>query len=547
MGRGAIEGQQEAKDMKRNLCTAIAAGVLLVAISAAGTASAQKRGGVLKTYDPDSPGGMSIMEEATVFARGPMGGVFNNLIMFDQHVPQNSLQSIVPDLATDWSWDEEGTALTFKLRHGVKFHDGKPFTAADVKCTWDLRMDLAPEKLRINPGKSAVYNLAEVVPNGDWEVTFRLKRPQPAFPMLIAADASGIYPCHVSPGEMRKHPIGTGPFKFIEYKQNEYIKVARNSDYWKPDRPYLDGIEYTIIKDPSTANLAFIAGKFDITFPLQGLTIPLMKNIESQMPEAICELNSGEGINRHLLVNYQKPPFDNLQFRRAMARSIDRQAFVDTIAQGEGQIGGVLQPPPDGLWGMPPEELKKLPGYGPDVENNRAEGRRIMQQLGYGPGKHLDIKVTTRNIQLYHNPAVLLIDQLKQVYIDGELEEVDTPQYFPKILRKDFTVGLNLQTSGPDPDPILKLFYGCGASLNWDGYCNPEVDELIERQSREGDTKRRKEVLWQIERKLAEDVARPIIFYARGATCRQPYVKGFTQMANSLFNGWRMEDVWLDK
>src|SRR5271163_502415 len=139
------------------------------------------------------------------------------------------------------------------------------------------------------------------------------------------------------------------------------------------------------------------ADQFDITFPLAGLTIPLMKNIELQMPGAICELNSGEGINRHLLVNYRKPPFDNPEIRRAMVLSIDRKAFVDTIAQGEGQIGGVLQPPPEGLWGMPPDEVKKLPGYGPDVENNRAEGRQIMQQLGYGPAKRLDIKVTTRN------------------------------------------------------------------------------------------------------------------------------------------------------
>jgi peptide/nickel transport system substrate-binding protein len=265
------------------------------------------------------------------------------------------------------------------------------------------------------------------------------------------------------------------------------------------------------------------------------------------MPQAICELNSGEGINRHLLVNYHQPPFDNPEFRRAMAFSIDRQAFVDTIAQGQGHIGGVLQPPPDGLWGMPADEVKGLPGYGPDVQENRAEGRRIMEQLGYGPDKHLDIKVTTRNIQLYRDPAVLLIDQLKHVYIDGELDVIDTPQYFPKIIRKDFTVALNLQTSGPDPDPILNLFYGCGSSLNWDGYCNPEVDALIEQQSREGNPERRKPILWEIERKLAADVARPILFYPRGATCWQPYVKGFTQLANSLFNGWRMEDVWLDK
>jgi peptide/nickel transport system substrate-binding protein len=526
----------------RGFCAAAA---FLAALLVAATASAQKHGGVLRTYDPDSPGGMSIMEEATVVAIGPMMGVFNNLIMFDQHVPQNSLQSIVPDLATSWEWNEDGTELTFKLRHGVNWHDGEPFTARDVKCTWDLRMDKAPQKLRINPGKSAYYNLSEVTTNGDWEVTFHLKRPQPAFPMLLAGAGAPIYPCHVPPAQMRQHPIGTGPFKFVEYRPNQDIKVTRNRDYWKSDRPYLDGIEYTIIKDLSTASLAFIAGKLDMTFPYN-LTMPLLRNIESQMPQAICEKNSGEGINRDLLVNYHKPPFDNPQLRRAMALSIDRKAFVDTIAQGEGQIGGVLQPPPGGLWGMPPDEVKKLPGYGPDIEKNRAEGRQIMQQLGYGPGKRLEAKVTTRDLQPYRDPAVLLIDQLKHVYIDGELEEVDTPQYFPKILRKDFAVALNLQTSGPDPN-FLHNFYSCGASLNWDGYCNPEIDKLIDRQSQEADPARRKSILWEIERKLAADNARPILFYARGATCRQPYVKGFTQMANSLFNGWRMEDVWLEK
>ena len=180
-------------------------------------------------------------------------------------------------------------------------------------------------------------------------------------------------------------------------------------------------------------------------------------------------------------------------------------------------------------------------------EKNRTLARKLIEALGYGPDKPLKIRVTTRDWFVYRDPAVLLIDQLKQVYIDGELEQIDTPQYFPKILRKDYTVALNQQTSGPDPDPTLKGLYGCGSSLNWDGYCNPEVDKMIEAQSREGDPDRRKQIVWAIERKLAEDNARPIIFYNRTGTCQQPYVKGLTVMTNSTFYGWRMEDVWLDK
>src|SRR5258708_24614108 len=140
--------------MMRYLEAFAMAAPLLVAV-AAEAAIAQKAGGILKMYSPDSPASMSIHEEATFVAEGPMMGVFTNLVMFDQQVKQNSLDSIVPDLATAWSWNEDGTELTFPLRQGVTWHDGKPFTAQDVKCTWDLLMDTASEKLRVNPRKAS--------------------------------------------------------------------------------------------------------------------------------------------------------------------------------------------------------------------------------------------------------------------------------------------------------------------------------------------------------------------------------------------------------
>jgi peptide/nickel transport system substrate-binding protein len=531
--------------MTRNLCTAIGAGALLVAMAASGPASAQKQGGILRMYSPDSPASMSILEEATVFAQGPMMGVFNNLVMFDQHVKQNSLASIVPDLATGWSWNEEGTALTFPLRQGVQWHDGKPLTANDVKCTWDLISGKSSEKLRVNPRKSWYRNLEQVTTNGDYEVTFHLKQPQPAFLTTLASGYAPVYPCHVPARDMRSHPIGTGPFKFVEFKPNEHIKVTRNADYWKPGRPYLDGIEYTIIKNLSTATLAFTAGKFDMTFPY-GVTVALRKNIESQMPEAICEPSPGT-VNRNLIVNRDKPPFDNPDLRRAMALSLDRKAFIDIISEGQGEIGGAMQPAPGGIWGMPPDLLKTLPGYDPDVQKNRTQARQIMEGLGYGPNKRLQIKVTTRDLPYFRDPAVILIDHLKEVYIDGVLETIDTTNWLPKVMRKDYLVGLNLAGSGPDPDQNLYLLYGCEGDLNYNGYCSPEVDQLIEQQSIEADESRRKQLVWAIEKKMAEDGARPIIFYSRGGTCWQPYVKGLTIMVNSISNGNRREDIWLDK
>ena len=522
----------------------MAAGTMLLGLVLADAALAQQPGGILKMYNPDNPASMSIHEESTAFSQRPMMAVFNNLVVYDQNVKQNSIESIVPDLATGWSWNEEGTELTFPLRQGVKWHDGKPFTAGDVKCTWDLLQGKAAEKFRINPRKAYYRNLEEVKVNGEYEITFRLKRPQPAFLTLLASGSSPVYPCHVPPAQMRQHPIGTGPFKFVEFKPNEGMKVTRNPDYWKPGRPYLDGIEYTIVRSLSTAILAFVAGKFDMTFPYS-VTVPLLKDVTSQLPQAQCEL-APLGISRTLIVNRHVPPFDNPDLRRAMALSLDRKAFIDIITEGQGDIGGVLQPPPEGLWGMPPDLLAMLPGYAADVQQNRAQARQIMQKLGYGPNRRLKIKVSVRDIPYLRDPAIILNDQLKEVYIDGDLETIDTTNWFPKVMRRDYIVALSPAGVGSDPDQGLYNLYGCGGDLNYNSYCNPEVDKLIDQQSIEPDPEKRKAVLWEIERRLAEDGARPIMFYDRRATCWQPRVKGLTIMVNSIFNGARMEDVWLE-
>jgi peptide/nickel transport system substrate-binding protein len=274
--------------------------------------------------------------------------------------------------------------------------------------------------------------------------------------------------------------------------------------------------------------------------------VPLLKDVISKMPQAICELTP-TAVNRNLIVNRDVPPFDSRELRQAMALSLDRQAFIDIISEGQGDIGGVMQPLPEGLWGMPPDVVKALPGYDPDVQKNRTEARLIMHKLGYGPDNRLKVKVATRDLPFFRDPAVILIDQLKEVYIDSELETVDSTIWLPKVMRKDYVVGLNLAGSGPDPDQNLYLLYGCGGDLNYNGYCNPELDRLIDQQSIEADTERRKQLVWEIERRLAADGARPIIFYNRGGSCWQPHVKGLTIMVNSITNGWRMEDVWLDK
>ena len=487
---------------------ALVAGTSVAFVMAAAPSFAQKQGGTLKISHRDNPPSASIHEESTISVNQPFMAVFNNLVLFDPNEKVNSPDHIVPDLAESWAWNDDKTKLTFKLRQGVKWHDGKPFTSADVKCTWDAVMGKGDEKLDIirkSPRKVWYINLKDVTTNGDNEVTFNLGRPQPSFLTMLAGGYSPVYSCHVPGRDMRSKPIGTGPFKVVEFKRNESIKLVKNPDYWKKGRPYLDAIDWTIVPNRSTRMLGFGAGEYDMTFD-SDVTFPLLKDVKAQKPDAVCEARP-TNVSSNILVNRDKPPFDNAQIRKAMTLALDNRAFADILSQGNDLDGAVMLPPPAGFWGMPKEMLPSLLGHSPDIEKSRAEARKIMEGLGYGPDKPLKIKVSTRNIAIYRDPAVILIDQLKKIYIEGELEPIDTTVWYTKVQRKDYQVGMNLTGVGiDDPDVNFYENYYSTSDRNYTGYKNPEVDKLIDQQSAEPDREKRKKLVWEIEKKLADDV-----------------------------------------
>lgn len=509
-------------------------------------AAAQQSGGTFRITHRDSPASLSIHEEGTNSVTTPALPIFNNLVVYDQLKRQNTMDTIVPELATSWAWNEDGTKLSFKLREGVRWHDGKPFTSADVKCTFDLLLGKAKEGFRLNFRAGWYTNVADLKVEGPHAVVLHLKRRQPSMLAMLASGYTPMYPCHVPPATMRTHPIGTGPFKFVEFKRNEFIKLEKNKDYWRAGRPYLDGVEFTVIPNRSTAILSFVSGRFDMTFPYE-ITIPLVKDVKSQAPDAKCEIVT-TNVSTNLLVNRDKPPFDNADIRRAMALTIDRKAFVNILSEGKNSVGGALLPPPEGIWGMPKEILETIPGYGPDVKKSRDEARAIMAKLGYGPDKKIQVKVSTRNIPTYRDPAVILIDQLKEIFIEGELDIVETALWHAKVARKDYSVGLNLTGSGiDDPDQQFYENYACGSLRNYTNYCDKEIEKLIDQQSQETDLAKRRKLVWEIDRRLQEDLARPIIMHNRGATCWSAKVNNIVPMVNSIYNASRLEDVWIAK
>ena len=173
---------------------------------------------------------------------------------------------------------------------------------------------------------------------------------------------------------------------------------------------------------------------------------------------------------------------------------------------------------------------------------------REMRWVGRTDHSNLKIKVATRNIPLYRDPAVLLIDHLKHIHIEGELDVLDTTIWYAKLARKDFHVGMNVGGSAlDDPDVMFYENYACGSERNYTSYCNKDMQARFDRQSSELDPAKRKALVNAIDHDLQIEGVRPAIYHVRMNVCRHPYVKGITFAQSSQYNHWRLEDAWLDK
>lgn len=522
------------------------AALLVVALALPAPAQAPKRGGVLRTHPLSAPPSLSPHEESTVAAVQAASPCYNNLVYFDPARKQESADTIIPELAEKWSWQDEYRNLVFFLRRDVKWHDGQPFTARDVKYTFDMVRGApdAAARLRVNPRKLWYENVEHIEVADAHTVVFRLKRPQPSLLMLLASGYSPVYPAHVPVAELKTRCVGTGPYKLKEYRPGEHIEYERNPDYFIKGRPYLDGIKWVIIKDRSTAIAALQAGQLDVAG--SGWNKANAETAKQGKPELVVVENDSN-VNDNVLVNFKKPPLTDARVRRAINLALDRKAYKIGPRLGAATFGGAMLPKPAGVWGLPPAEVAKLPGMG-DPAKQKAEARKLLAAAGFGPSNPLELTVSTRALAIYVDTASWMVDQLRQVGIDATLEQIETGVWHPKMTRLDYQVALNLTGIGID-DPDANFFenYKCGSQRNFSGYCSEEIDRLIVEQSQTLDRAKRLRLVNEIDRKLQADGARPILGWGKQYAVSWPYVKDFPQHDNSIYNTSRLQDVWLDR
>ena len=232
--------------------------------------------------------------------------------------------------------------------------------------------------------------------------------------------------------------------------------------------------------------------------------------------------------------------------RRAVNAALDRYAYVQGVRHKGAVVGAALMPRPAGAWGLLEKDLKTLAGYsGP--ARDKAEARQLLAQAGYGPAKPLRVELVTRSIAIYLDLASFVADQLRQVGVEAIVKQIETAQYFPLLTRREYQIGANLTASGiDDPDGYFFENYKCGASRNYTDYCDESVDKMIDAQSAELDRARRLTLVWDIQRKLEADVARPMLGWRNEYFTQAAYVRNL-RPHNSLYNYARMQEVWLDK
>jgi peptide/nickel transport system substrate-binding protein len=524
-------------------------GSLVTALAALGALAAsplyaQKYGGILKSMQRENPNSLSILDESGSFVTAwPMGGVYNNVVYFDPLKPIDSFETVIPELAKSWAWNADHTQLTFALNPGVKWHDGTPFTAKDVKHTFDVVRDASAQKLRINPRRYWWFNVADIATSGDHQVTFHLGRPQPSLLLLLACGLSPVYPAHVPLAELRTTALGTGPFKLIDFKRDQALKVRKNPGYFVRDRPYLDGVDYIIIKNKATRTAALQSGQVDTAQPNETDQL-VYESLKASVRDMEFNRTPTTG-SATMMLNRERPPFTNPRLRQAFSMALDRAAFTRSVEPGY-IVGGLLLNRPHGSWGLPDGELLGLPGYR-EPALDKAEARKLMVELGYGPANLLRVKVTVQSVQAYRNWAAWALGELKQIYVTGELDVVELGNYYPRMARKEYAISV-LSSASPVDEPDLLYYEGfiCGAPRNYSNFCDKDMEKLFDRQSMTMDYEQRVAQVGEIERKLLNDVSQIPIAFRVEYNARRSYVKNYVGH-NTSPNWARMQDVWLDK
>lgn len=437
--------------------------------------------------------------------------VFNRLAKLDAD------EKIVPDLAQKWVISEDGREYTFNLVKGIKWHDGKPFSSADVKWTFE---EIISKKGFLASSLEVIDSISTPDEN---TVVFKLKKPDASFLSAVSYLGSFILPKHIYEGTdwatnpATQKPIGTGPFKFVSYQKGVSITLNANQGYFK-GAPGVDRLVFKIVPDSNTARQSFLNGELDVLGVLGTLPSDFAGLTKTKGVKIVKKLTP---IRYSAVFNLRKPPFNKVEVRKALLYAINRQEIVVKALKGVGQAANGFYTPAV-KWAY----NNKVVFPKRDVQKAKA----LLKQAGLKPdrnGNYLSFELVTFNVAPFPDMATVIKSNLKEAGIDVKITVLEQAAWIQKCLADhDFALTIMGGTWGPDPS----IFYnrvGTNGSMQFMGYSNPQVDKLFEEGKVLFKTEQRGEKYKQMQQLLFHDLPLIPLSEVVNVYVYKDYISGF--------------------
>ena len=463
--------------------------------------------------------------------------IYSTLVHYEL---RNGAIGVVPDLAESWSANSALTEYTFRLRKGVKWHDGQPCTAEDVKFTLDALLNP-----KVEAGLAGVVSsVAQTQVVDPFTVKFVLKYPYASLPVMLGYNIA-IVPKHLlegqdlnQPVQFLQHPIGTGPFKFKTFARDGYLEVEANKDYYG-GAPLLDGIVFKVVPD-SNARLAQLrAGEIDFTV----IDPPQVAGLQGASE---IEVRRAPQVNYYFFaINHGSARFGDVRVRQALSYAIDKDAIVRNILKGDGRVAtGPISPLLGGYYNS------RVPQYPYDLERAQA----LLSEAGWRKGADgtLVNGKGERFTVLFNGPKGYPVMEQVMTYAQQQyqrlgmavtLDIVDWPVHLQKYHDRQYDLLMEWWITPPDPD--LYDHYYSGSPDNWWGYKNPQLDTLLVRARSEPDPQARVALYQQVQEMIAKDVPVVYLYYPPELQAVNKRTHGLPVMGYRDALTW-MTKVWVD-
>jgi peptide/nickel transport system substrate-binding protein len=455
-----------------------------------------RRGGELTFVVSAEPPSFDGHRETTFAMIHPTAPHYSLLIKFD---PFDSTK-VVPDLAESWTISPDKLTYTFKIRSGVKFHDGSALTSKDIKATYDKI--IFPKEGVVSARQASYSAVASVEAPDDATVVFKLKRPSASMLQNLASPWNYIYSAkklEEDPHWYEKNVMGTGPFVFTEYVRGDHWSGKRFEDYWDKGKPYLDSFRAIFITDTAAQIAAVRGGRAMAEFrgfpptARDDLVRAMGNEITVQESQWICAL--------WVALNTEKKPFDDPRVRRALSLAVDRWEGSKALSQVAfvKEVGSIMRP--GSQYAAPQPELVKLLGFALDGNDSKNQAKALLREAGVPDGFGFVLK--NRNVPMPYDPvAVFLIDQWKKIGLNPTQQVLESAAWTNDLRGGNYETMIDFNCDFmDDPDLQLAKFISTNRSpINYGRYSDPKLDDLYDRQSQESDPAKRAELVREFER-----------------------------------------------